>query len=42
MDKSDLLVHVQKLSMMLEQERAMAAKGVGKMRKRVSMYAWCD
>ena len=38
MDKSDLLVHVQKLSMMLEQERAKASDSVEKMRRRVSMH----
>ena len=39
MDKSDLLVHVQKLSMMLEQERAKASESVEKIRKRVSTYS---
>ena len=39
MDKSDLLVHVQKLSMKLEEERAKATEGVAKMRRRVSKCA---
>ena len=40
MDKSDLLVHVQKLSMMLEEERAKASsENVAKMRRRVSECA---
>ena len=38
MDKSDLLVHVQKLSMMLAQERAKASDCVENMRRRVSMH----
>ena len=38
MDKSDLLVHVQKLSMLLEDERAKAKEGLEKkLRKRVSV-----
>ena len=37
MDKSDLLVHVQKLSMKLEEERAKVTEGVAKMRRRVSV-----
>ena len=41
MDKSDLLVHVQKLSMLLEDERAKAKGGLEKMRKRVSALCIC-
>ena len=39
MDKSDLLVHVQKLSMKLEEERTKASsENVAKMRRRVSVH----